>query len=79
MFIMIPVDLADTNGLEFAQRLLVEEGVSVLPGADFGECTSDYVRISLAQPINIFRPAFDRIERYCRAQLAFEEHPGQEV
>jgi len=79
MFIMIHVDLADTNGLEFAQRLLVEEGVSVLPGAGFGECTSDYVRVSLAQPINILRPAFDRIERYCRGQLAFEEHPGQEV
>lgn len=65
MFVMIHVDLADTNGLEFAQQLLADQGVSVLPGVGFGECTSGYVRVSLAQPINILRPAFDRIEKFC--------------
>mgnify|MGYP001595030456 CR=1 FL=1 len=75
MFIMIYVELANTSGLEFAQRLLAEEGVSVLPGVGFGECASGYVRVSLAQPINVLRPAFDRIERYCRLQSTVEKLP----
>ena len=77
MFVMIHIDPIDTNGLEFAQRLLGEEGVSVLPGLGFGVCTSEYVRVSLAQPINILRPAFDRIERFCREHLAVETGPEE--
>jgi arginine:pyruvate transaminase len=65
MFVMIGVAGLGLDGLAFAQRLLQAEKVSVLPGAGFGECTRDYVRVSLAQPINILRPAFDRIEHFC--------------
>jgi len=53
------------------------QGVSVLPGVGFGECASGYVRVSLAQPINVLRPAFDRIERYCRVQSDVEKLPDQ--
>ena len=73
MFIMIHVDIFDMDGLKFAQQLLVDEGVSVLPGLGFGECTSAYVRVSLAQPINILRPAFDQIERFYGKRLASQE------
>ena len=66
MFVMIHVDKPGVDGLQFAQRLLEQEGVSVLPGVGFGECAADYVRVSLAQPINILRPAFDRIARFCQ-------------
>jgi arginine:pyruvate transaminase len=66
MFIMIKVsDLAD-NGLSFAEDLLKQQKVSVLPGIGFGQSTSDYVRVSLAQPINVLKPAFDRIEKYAK-------------
>jgi arginine:pyruvate transaminase len=68
MFVMIHVDLAGTNGLAFAENLLAEQGVSVLPGIGFGDCTEHYVRVSLAQPITTLRPAFDRIEAYCERQ-----------
>jgi|TARA_B110000503_G_scaffold25950_1_gene40930 arginine:pyruvate transaminase len=64
MFVMINVAALDIDGLQFAQQLLDEQGVSVLPGVGFGECTAGYVRVSLAQPINILRPAFDRIELF---------------
>lgn len=70
MFVMIHVDGADTDGLEFAEQLLEEQGVSVLPGVGFGECTAHYVRVSLAQPINVLRPAFDRIAKFCAAKLS---------
>jgi arginine:pyruvate transaminase len=66
MFVMIRVDATGRDGLRFAQELLSEQGVSVLPGVGFGACTTNYVRVSLAQPINVLRPAFDRIEAFCR-------------
>ncbi len=65
MFVMLRVAGIADNGLTFAAALLKDKGVSVLPGVGFGECTSNYVRVSLAQPINILRPAFDRIEAFC--------------
>lgn len=65
MFIMINVSDVATDGLAFAEALLVSQGVSVLPGQGFGESTKNYVRVSLAQPISTLRPAFDRIERFC--------------
>jgi len=70
MFIMIKVsDLAE-NGLRFAEDLLKHEKVSVLPGIGFGQSTTDYVRVSLAQPINVLKPAFDRIEKYAQKVLS---------
>lgn len=69
MFVMIHVDDASIDGLSFAEQLLDREGVSVLPGVGFGQCTSAYVRVSLAQPISVLRPAFDRIARFCEQQL----------
>jgi arginine:pyruvate transaminase len=70
MFVMIRVDEISGNGLVFAQQLLAEKSVSVLPGSGFGECTGNFVRVSLAQPINQLRPAFDRIQAFCEEKLA---------
>lgn len=69
MFVMIKVDELAENGLRFAEDLLKKEKVSVLPGIGFGESTTNYVRVSLAQPINVLKPAFDRIERYAKKLL----------
>jgi arginine:pyruvate transaminase len=65
MFVMVRVPPNFSDGLEFATQLLAAQGVSVLPGIGFGPCTGNYVRVSLAQPVNILRPAFDRIEALC--------------
>ena len=64
MFVMIRIDKSLGDGQQFARKLLDAEGVSVLPGAGFGEVTREFVRVSLAQPINILKPAFDRIENF---------------
>jgi aspartate/methionine/tyrosine aminotransferase len=61
---MIDVSAVAQNGIEFAEKLLESESVSVLPGIGFGQCCSEYVRVSLAQPISVLTPAFDRIERF---------------
>lgn len=64
MFVMIDVSELGADGEQFADQLLDAQGVSVLPGSGFGENCRGHVRVSLAQPITVLRPAFDRIARF---------------
>lgn len=49
---------------EFANRLLQEEKVAVIPGSAFGECGEGFVRISYAYSIAELKIALERIERF---------------
>ena len=64
MFVMLDVRGLNTGGMRFAEDLLEEQRVSVLPGEGFGDSTRDYVRLSLAQPLPYLEEAMDRIERF---------------
>lgn len=64
MFVMVNVAGTGLDGLAFAERLLDQGQVSVLPGIGFGESCRDYVRISLTQSVAAMAPAFDRIEAF---------------
>lgn len=61
MFVMMNTSAVADGGQAFAERLLDEVGVSVVPGAGFGQVTVDYVRITLAQPISVLEKAMDRM------------------
>jgi arginine:pyruvate transaminase len=67
MFVMVDVSAVAENGEAFARDLLAAEKVSVLPGAGFGVCTGKFVRLSLAQPIEVLEPALVRIAQYSKA------------
>jgi arginine:pyruvate transaminase len=62
MFVMVDTGQCAPDGDAFARRLLDEVGVSVLPGAGFGNNTRQYVRLSLTQSVDVLAEAFDRIE-----------------
>ena len=64
MFVMMNIAEVAPDGLSFATGLLEHSGVSVLPGAAFGDITRQFVRLSLTHPVHIMSKAFDRIERY---------------
>jgi aminotransferase len=49
---------------EFAEALLQEEGVAVVPGSVFGESGEGHVRLSYATGMEELRAAFDRIESF---------------
>ena len=49
---------------EFAQRLLLEEKVAVVPGTAFGERGEGYVRLCYATPFSTLEEALKRIERF---------------
>lgn len=64
MFVMVNVAQLQTDGLAFSTELLEHGGVSVLPGAAFGDSGRYFVRLSLTHPVHIMSKAFDRIEAY---------------
>ncbi len=52
--------------MEFAQRLLDEEKVAVIPGSAFGECGRGHVRMCYASPMNLLEEALERIGRFAQ-------------
>jgi len=50
MFVMLSVDGLGLDGEAFADRLLAEAGVAVMPGAAFGQAAAGMVRMSLTVP-----------------------------
>ena len=52
--------------IEFAERLLDEEKVAVIPGSAFGECGRGHVRMCYASPMNLLEEALERIGRFVR-------------
>jgi len=52
------------NDETFAERLLMEERVAVIPGSAFGEAGAGHVRICYAQKYELLEEAMDRTERF---------------
>ncbi len=49
---------------EFAEKLLMQEKVAVVPGTAFGDCGEGYLRISYAYSIEELKEAFGRIQHF---------------
>jgi aminotransferase len=54
------------NDETFAERLLMEERVAVIPGSAFGEAGAGHVRICYAQQYELLVEAMDRMERFVK-------------
>ena len=52
------------DDIAFAERLLDEEKVAVIPGSAFGECGRGHVRMCYASPYNLLEEALERIGRF---------------
>ena len=63
-FYAFPEVPTDQSGSEFAEALLKEEGVAVVPGSVFGDGGEGHLRVSYATGLDELREATDRIERF---------------
>ena len=52
------------SSLKFAERLLEEARVAVIPGTEFGRHGEGFIRISYATSVGVIRKAMDRIEGF---------------
>lgn len=49
---------------EFAEKLLAEEKVAVVPGTAFGESGEGFIRISYAYSLDNLKTALERVRRF---------------
>ena len=52
------------DDIEFAERLLMEEKVAVIPGSTFGDCGRGYVRCCYASPHALIEEALERMRGF---------------
>lgn len=66
-YFFINVEKTGLTGDEFANRLLEEKKVAIVPGSSFGTSGINYVRISYATSMENLKEAFDRIEDFVKS------------
>ncbi|RKO96546.1 Tyrosine/nicotianamine aminotransferase [Caulochytrium protostelioides] len=69
MYLMLQIDVAQFRDIrddrDFAEQLVAEEGVLVLPGQCF-HCTGHFARIVFTAPAERLDEAYARIDAFCR-------------
>jgi len=58
------------DSIAFAKELLLNTGVSVTPGVDFGPASEGYIRLSYTTTRERIAEAMDRVQRYLAARTA---------
>jgi len=58
------VEITGMTSEEFAERLLIEEKVAVVPGSAFGQCGEGYVRCCYATSLADIEEALSRMKRF---------------
>ncbi len=64
MFVMVDVSALGCDGEQFANALLDQEGVAVVPGFAFGDSARNYVRIGYLHDERILEYAADKIRNF---------------
>ena len=54
---------------EFAEQLLIEEKVAVVPGSVFGECGEGFIRCSYATSLDQLQEALKRMQRFIQRRV----------
>ncbi len=67
MFLLVDVSGLDLDGYDFAEKLLMSEGVSVVPGFGFGESLKSFVRVGYLTDKVLLAEAADRIARFVKS------------
>ncbi|MDP5071025.1 MAG: pyridoxal phosphate-dependent aminotransferase [Congregibacter sp.] len=70
MFIMCDVSKTGLNGKQFAEQLLEQQAVSVIPGDAFGPSAANFIRLGLAQNKVVLKRACKRLRLFCESLQA---------
>jgi aminotransferase len=65
-YVFTSIKKSGLNCLDFAQKLLKEQKVAVVPGTAFGKEFNDYVRISYTLSLENLKEALARIEKFLK-------------
>jgi arginine:pyruvate transaminase len=68
MYVMVDVRATGLSGTDFAEALLEERQVAVMPGESFGRAAAGHVRVALTLPDPDFETAIDRMVAFAAAR-----------
>ncbi|WP_305986069.1 pyridoxal phosphate-dependent aminotransferase [Roseibium sp. MMSF_3544] len=77
MFLLIDVSAMGLDGASFADRLLAEKHVAVMPGASFGEQAAGFIRLSLTVDDGQLADAVERISAFSKGLDGPERDPAR--
>lgn len=63
-YMFVTIEKTGLKSEEFAERLLKEKHVAVVPGKAYGDKYDSYIRIAFTKPINVLSAAVDKIEEF---------------
>lgn len=66
MYVMLDVRATGLSGTAFAERLLDETQVAVMPGESFGAAAAGHLRVALTLPDDTFAEAIGRLMRFAK-------------
>lgn len=67
-YIFPSIQSTGMSSMEFAEQLLDEEHVAVVPGSAFTEAGEGHIRISYASPMEDLKEGLDRMQRFIRSR-----------
>jgi arginine:pyruvate transaminase len=70
MYVMVDVRGTGLSGIRFAEALLTETGVAVMPGESFGRAAAGHVRVALTLPDETFAEAIGRMIDFAAKRAA---------
>ena len=72
MYVMLDVRATGLSGTAFAESLLADDAIAVMPGESFGQAAAGHVRVALTLPDAAFEDAMMRLLRFAgrRARAA---------
>jgi arginine:pyruvate transaminase len=69
MYVMLDIRATGLSGLAFANKLLDEESIAVMPGESFGEASAGHLRVALTIADDQFEEALTRLAAFAERQL----------
>jgi arginine:pyruvate transaminase len=70
MYAMLDIRATGHTGTSFAEALLAEEFIAVMPGESFGRAAAGHLRVALTLPDPEFVDAFSRLLAFAGRQAA---------
>jgi arginine:pyruvate transaminase len=64
MFVMLDIRGTALSGTDFADRLLEEERIAVMPGESFGQAAAGHIRVAMTVEDAAFADALERLQRF---------------
>ena len=64
MYLMLDIRATGLTGTAFAEALLAEEGIAVMPGESFGAAAAGHVRVAMTIPDTAFDEAISRLAAF---------------